>query len=143
MGWTMISVVTRLLRSLGTRTKLGLLLASVLASLFGKGRNIGFQSGMYKQMRKIASFSPAHQRYLEEIEAPYYDSQNRLREDYLRAHPVIREPLDEDLLAGWSDPGETEMAAGLGSTMASPDDLLYGTPPRPGGGGVPSQRPNL
>jgi radical SAM superfamily enzyme YgiQ (UPF0313 family) len=77
---------------------------ALMESLFGRHGGLAFQTGMFKQMRKIARVSEAHQLVLERIEAPYYDSQNRLREDYLRAHPVLTEPLPEDLLADWPDP---------------------------------------
>lgn len=80
----------------------------VLASVFGKHRGFAFQMGMYYIMRKLAKISKIHVRRLKEIEAPYYDSHNRLREDYLRAHPVLTEPLDNDLLADWEDAGEAE-----------------------------------
>ena len=76
----------------------------LLASVFGKRRGLAFQAGMFYIMRKLARVSEVHQRRLEEIEAPYYDSQDRLREDYLRAHPVLKEPLKDDILAHWIDP---------------------------------------
>ncbi|HSS78956.1 MAG TPA: radical SAM protein [Thermoanaerobaculia bacterium] len=79
---------------------------AVLASLFGKKGGLAFQLGMFKQIRKIAKVSEAHQKELERIEAPYYDSQDRLRDDYLRAHPVLVEPLPKDLMANWPDPGD-------------------------------------
>ena len=76
----------------------------LFASVFGKRRGLAFQSGMFYIMRKLAKVSEVHQRRLEEIEAPYYDSQDRLREDYLREHPVVTEPLGDDILADWVDP---------------------------------------
>jgi anaerobic magnesium-protoporphyrin IX monomethyl ester cyclase len=79
---------------------------ALLASLFGEKGGLAFQVGMFKQIRKIARVSEAHQKHLAEIEAPYYDSQDRLREDYLRARPVITEPLSQDLMANWPDPGD-------------------------------------
>jgi radical SAM superfamily enzyme YgiQ (UPF0313 family) len=79
---------------------------AVLESFFGKHGGLAFQIGMYKQIRKIASISEAHQKELERIEAPYYDSQDRLRDDYLREHPVLTEPLPKDLMANWPDPGD-------------------------------------
>ncbi len=81
---------------------------AILAALSGNKRGLIFQLGMYKIMRTLGNISKIHQRRLEEIEAPYYDSQDRLREDYLRAHPVLTEPLEENLLADWSDPVEVE-----------------------------------
>lgn len=91
----------------------------VLASVFGKKRGFAFQMGMYHIMHKIAKISEIHQRRLEEIEAPYYDSQDRLREDYLRAHPVLTEPLEENLLADWTDGGAAEPEPGLTPAAAS------------------------
>jgi radical SAM superfamily enzyme YgiQ (UPF0313 family) len=79
---------------------------AVLASLFGKKGGFAFQTGMFKQIRKIARVSEAHQKALERIEAPYYDSQDRLRDGYLREHPVLTEPLPKDLMANWPDPGD-------------------------------------
>jgi radical SAM superfamily enzyme YgiQ (UPF0313 family) len=81
---------------------------AVLASLFGNHGGLAFQLGLYRQWRKIARISEVHQRELEQIEAPYYDSNDRLREDYLRAHPVLTAPLEENLMADWSDPVEPE-----------------------------------
>jgi len=78
----------------------------LLASVFGKKRGLAFQAGMFYIMRKLAKVSEVHQRRLEEIEAPYYDSHDCLREDYLRAHPVLKEPLKDDILAHWTDPDE-------------------------------------
>lgn len=75
----------------------------LLASVFGKRRGLAFQTGMFYIMRKLAKVSAIHQRRLEEIEAPYYDSDDRLREDYLRAHPLTA-PLRDDILADWIDP---------------------------------------
>jgi radical SAM superfamily enzyme YgiQ (UPF0313 family) len=61
---------------------------------------------LYLQWRKMNRVSVRHQRELAEIEAPYYDENNVLRENYLRAHPVIRHALPEDVLADWKDPSE-------------------------------------
>ncbi len=91
----------------------------VLSSVFGKHRGFAFQVGMYRIMRKINKISQVHQRQLEEIEAPYYDSEDRLREDYLREHPVLTEPLEPDLLADWEDGGVIEPEPGLTPAAAS------------------------
>jgi radical SAM superfamily enzyme YgiQ (UPF0313 family) len=90
----------------------------IFASVFGRKRGLAFQLGMTYVMRKLARVSEIHQKRLEEIEAPYYDSEGRLREDYLRGNPVLKEPLEDDILAHWTDPAEqkptlTQVSAGI------------------------------
>jgi hypothetical protein len=60
----------------------------------------------YVQLQRMARVSRRHQARLAAIEAPYYDAQDRLRVDVLRARPVITSQLSPDILADWTDPDD-------------------------------------
>lgn len=65
-----------------------------------------FQVPLAIQFRRISQLSAVHQRYLAEVEAPYYERTGRLDEELLRRRPVVAEPLPPDTMAGWRDAGE-------------------------------------
>jgi radical SAM superfamily enzyme YgiQ (UPF0313 family) len=67
------------------------------------------QLAHYLQFRRMADVSTKHQRKLEAIERPYYGPGGRLREEALRARPLVTAPLPPDVLADWRDP-EAEAA---------------------------------
>lgn len=70
---------------------------------------LSFQLPLYFQVRKLERHSRVHQRRLEQIERPYYNSQGHLQERVLRENPVVNKSLPIDMLAGWED-AETVLA---------------------------------
>jgi|GEM_PF-1750417 len=71
---------------------------------------LDIRAGQYLQIKRMAQIAARHQVRLAEVETPYYGPDGTLREEILRANPLIRHPIPADTLAGWSDPADPKPA---------------------------------
>lgn len=69
-------------------------------------RGLAFRLALWAQFRKMARISRKHCSQLRMIERNYYDMNGYLILSRLISDPVIKTPLEVDILADWEDPSD-------------------------------------